>query len=89
MKHIPEFKDEAEERSFWESHDSSGLVDWSKARPAAFTNLKPSLKTISIRIPEDLLEQYKIQANKLDLPYQSLMKVALSEGIQRQKEKVG
>jgi predicted DNA binding CopG/RHH family protein len=85
MNHIPEFKSEQEEREFWATHDSSEFIDWSKGKRAAFPNLKPSLKTISIRIPESVLEGYKVLANKQDVPYQSLMKLALSEGLRREK----
>ena len=80
-KPIPHFTSEAEERAFWEIHDSSGYVDWSKAEPARFANLKPSTKAISLRLPVDLLERIKIAANKRDVPYQSLIKVWLSEKI--------
>lgn len=81
LKAIPRFKNEDEERNFWSSHDSSDYVDWSKARKARFPNLKPSSRTISIRLPESLLHELKIIANKKDVPYQSLMKMFLSEKI--------
>ncbi|MCP5130415.1 MAG: BrnA antitoxin family protein [Pseudomonadales bacterium] len=68
LKRIPEFKSEAEERTFWESHDSSNYLDWRKAQPASFPNLKPSTKTISLRLPEGLLDSIKIEANKRDMP---------------------
>ncbi len=77
----PTFKSEAAERSFWETHDSSDCVDWSKAERVRFANLKPSAKMISLRLPVDLLEQIKIAANKRDMPYQSLIKVWLAEKI--------
>ncbi len=80
-KPIPDFESEAEERAFWETHDSSDYVDWSKAERARFANLKPSTKAISLRLPVDLLEQIKIAANKRDVPYQSLIKVWLTEKI--------
>lgn len=80
-KPIPRFKSEAEERAFWETHDSSAYVDWSKAERARFVNLKPTTKSISLRLPVDLLEQIKIAANKRDVPYQSLIKVWLSEKV--------
>ncbi len=80
-KPIPSFKSEAEERAFWEIHDSSDYIDWSKAERVRFANLKPSAKSISLRLPVDLLEQIKIAANKRDVPYQSLIKVWLSEKI--------
>ena len=78
---IPAFKNEAEERAFWESHDSTDYVDWSKAERVRFPNLKPSNKSISLRIPLDLLERIKIAANKRDVPYQSLIKIWLSEKV--------
>ena len=63
-KPVPVFKSEAEERKFWETHDSTDYIDWSKASPARFPNLKPSTTAISIRLPSGLLEQIKIAANK-------------------------
>lgn len=80
-KPIPASDGEAEERVFRESHDSSDHVDWSKAERARFPALKPSTKAISVRLPVDLLEQIKIAANKRDVPYQSLIKVWLSEKV--------
>jgi len=80
-KPIPAFKDEAEERAFWESHDSGDYVDWRQAEKAHLPNLKPSTKAISLRLPVDLLERIKVAANKRDVPYQSLIKVWLSEKI--------
>lgn len=80
-KPIPDFNDEPEERAFWETRDSSDYVDWSKAERKRFANLKPSTKAISIRLPVDLLERIKTAANKRDVPYQSLIKVWLSEKI--------
>lgn len=78
-KTLPAFRDEAEERAFWESHDSSDFVDWRRAERARMPNLKPSTKAISLRLPVDLLERIKIAANKRDVPYQSLIKVWLAE----------
>lgn len=80
-KPIPDFTSETEERAFWETHDSSDYVEWSKAERARFANLKPSTKAISLRLPVGLLETIKIAANKRDVPYQSLIKVWLSEKI--------
>jgi predicted DNA binding CopG/RHH family protein len=74
-----EFRDEAEERQFWETHDSSGYVDWSKAERVRLPNLKPSTRSISLRLPLSLLERIKIAANKRDVPYQSLIKTWLAE----------
>ena len=81
LKNMPEFKTEAEERKFWETHDSTDYVDWSQARTASFPNLKPSTKTISLRLPEALLARIKIEANKRDMPYQSLIKAWLAEDV--------
>ena len=80
-KPIPAFKSEAEERAFWETHDSSDYVDWSNAGRVRFPNLKPSNKAISLRLPVDLLERIKVMANKQDVPYQSLIKIWLSEKV--------
>ena len=82
MKSIPTFKSEDAERQFWAEHDSTEYVDWSKARRAVFPNLKPSTKTISLRLPQTLLEEIKLLANKRDVPYQSLLKVFLSERVE-------
>jgi predicted DNA binding CopG/RHH family protein len=83
IKAPPEFKTETEEREYWESHDSSDHVDWSKARPVRLPALKPSTKTISLRLPEALLERIRIEANKRDMPYQSLIKAWLAEDVDR------
>jgi predicted DNA binding CopG/RHH family protein len=80
-----DFKSEAEERAFWESHDSSEYIDWIKARPAVFPNLKLSTKTISLRLPEGLLERIKTEANKRDMPYQSLIKAWLVEDVEQSR----
>jgi len=79
LKPIPKFRSEAEERRFWETHDSADYLDWSKAAPGRFPNLRPSTKSISLRLPLDLLERIKIEANRRDVPYQSLIKVWLEE----------
>lgn len=84
-KKMPEFKSEAEERAFWESHDSTEYVDWKQAKRAQFPNLKPSTKTISLRLPESLLDRIKIEANKRDMPYQSLIKVWLSDDVEKSR----
>ena len=85
IKKIPAFKTEAEERAFWEKNDSSEYVDWQQAQPVSMPNLKPSTKTISIRLPESLLDSIKIEANKRDMPYQSLIKVWLSEDVKQNR----
>ncbi len=80
-KKIPKFKNEVEERLFWQQHDSSEYVDWSDAEEVTLPRLKPSTRTISIRLPESMIEELKIPANKRDVPYQSLLKIFLSERI--------
>ena len=79
LKPVPRFKTEAEERMFWETHDSTEYVDWSTAQRVRFPNLKPSTQAISLRLPVSLLEQIKVEANRRDVPYQSLIKVWLAE----------
>jgi predicted DNA binding CopG/RHH family protein len=76
---MPSFASEAEERAWWEAHDSADYVDWSKASRARFPKLKPSTTAISLRLPVALLERIKVEANKRDVPYQSLIKMWLSE----------
>ena len=76
---VPGFATEAEERAFWEAHDSAGHVDWSKAERIRLPNLKPSSTAISLRLPNALLERIKVAANKRDVPYQSLIKTWLAE----------
>jgi predicted DNA binding CopG/RHH family protein len=79
LKSIPKFGSEAQERKFWETHDSTTYLDWSKATAARFPNLKPSTKSISLRLPVALLERIKVEANRRDVPYQSLIKIWLQE----------
>lgn len=76
---IPKFKTEAQERAYWETHDSSDHVDWTKAKKITLPNLRPSTKTISLRLPQHLLDSIKVAANARDVPYQSLIKVWLQE----------
>ena len=83
-KKIPRFRTEKEERKFWASHDSSDYVDWRKARRAKFPELKPSEKSISIRMPEFLIEELKVLSNKRGIPYQSLLKEFLAERIEKE-----
>lgn len=85
IKNIPHFKNEAEERVFWEQHDSSDYIDWKNAKLVSMPNLKPSTKTISLRLPEGLLESIKIEANKLDVPYQSLIKAWLADDVKQSR----
>ena len=81
LKKIPKFKTEAQERRFWETHDSTDYVDWSSAERVRLPNLKPSTQTISLRLSTSLLERIKIEANKRDVPYQSLIKMWLKDKV--------
>ena len=83
-KEIPNFRSEKEEQAFWASHDSTDYVDWTKASRATFQNLRPSMQSISIRLPQSMLATLKTLANKKDVPYQSLLKVFLAERLQRE-----
>ena len=80
-KKIPVFKNEDEERAFWAKADVSEYVDWSKGKKVTFSNLKPSTKTISLRLPEFILDEIKVLAHKRDVPYQSLIKMFLKDRI--------
>jgi predicted DNA binding CopG/RHH family protein len=84
MKKIPKFKTEAEEQEFWATHNSTEYVDYKQAQKVIFPNLKPSLKTISLRLPEIMLAQLKMLANKKDVPYQTLLKIYLAEKIKEE-----
>lgn len=81
LKEIPQFKNEDGEREFWSSHDSTDYLDWSKAKLATFSHLKPSTKTISLRLPEHLLNKIKVEAHKKDIPYQSFIKLLLDRNM--------
>jgi predicted DNA binding CopG/RHH family protein len=84
IKAIPEFANEQEERLFWEQNDSTNYVDWNKASPVVLPNLKPTTKTISLRLPQHLLDSIKAAAHSRDVPYQSLIKVWLQEKLRDQ-----
>ena len=84
MKKIPKFKNEDKEREFWADADSLEFIDWKKAKKVVLPDLKPSVRTISLRLPESMLEEIKLLANKRDVPYQSLMKMFLSERIEKE-----
>jgi len=86
-KKIPKFRNEDEERDFWASHDSTDYIDWSAAKEVVMPNFKPTLKTISIRLPEIMIEELKLIANKRDVPYQSLMKMFLAERVEQELRK--
>ena len=87
LKPLPSFAAEAQERAFWATHDSSQYVNWSGARKRSFPNLKPTLRTISLRLPESMIGQLKVLANKRDIPYQSLLKQFLAERLQVEQAK--
>lgn len=84
VKEIPEFENEKQEREFWSAHDSAEHVDWKQARAVRLPNLKPTTRTISIRLPVTLLEDLKLLANKRDVPYQSLLKMYLAERVEEE-----
>jgi len=83
-KKLPKFASEDAERKFWARHDSTDYLDWSQAKRVVFANLKPSTKTISLRLPQSMLDELRVLANKRDVPYQSLLKMFLAERISRE-----
>ena|SRR5258708_4298317 len=83
-KKIPKFKDEAAEREFWSRADSTEYVDWTRARRVVLPDLKPTLRTISLRLPEAMIAELKVLANKRDVPYQSLLKLFLADRIREE-----
>lgn len=84
---LPSFRSEAEERKFWAVQDSTKFIDWQPAQRRRFPNLKPSLRTISLRLPVSMIEDLKILANKRDVPYQSLLKVFLAERLEKERRR--
>lgn len=84
IKNIPKFKSEDQERDFWSKNDSVDYINWSKADRVIFPNLKPTTESISLRLPSFLLNRIKQLANEKDVPYQSLMKVFLSERVKKE-----
>jgi predicted DNA binding CopG/RHH family protein len=86
-REIPEFRSEEDERSFWAKHDSTEFIDWQAAQRRRFPNLKPSLRTISLRLPVSMIEDLKVLAHKRDVPYQSLLKVFLAERLERERRR--
>jgi len=85
-KAVPEFKNEDEERKFWATADSTEYLDWSSRKRRKLVHLKPSLKTISLRLPISMIEDLKVLANQRDVPYQSLLKVFLAERLTRERQ---
>jgi predicted DNA binding CopG/RHH family protein len=86
-KRIPEFRSQEDERGFWAKHDSTEFIDWQSAQKRRFPNLKPSLRTISLRLPVSMIEDLKVLANKRDVPYQSLLKVFLAERLETERRR--
>ncbi len=82
---VPKFRSESGERAFWAKHDSTEFIDWQSAQRRKFPNLKPSLRTISLRLPVSMIEDLKILANKRDVPYQSLLKVFVAERLEKER----
>lgn len=84
-KAVPDFATEDEERKFWAKHDTADYFDWARAVQPKLTELKPSTRSISLRLPLSMLEEIKVLANQRDVPYQSLMKIYLAERIQSER----
>jgi len=84
LRKLPKFKNEKDEFTFWANHDSTEYVDYSKAKKMLLPKLKPSTRTISVRLPESLIDHLKVLANKRDLPYQSLLKMYLIEKVEQE-----
>jgi predicted DNA binding CopG/RHH family protein len=82
---MPEFASEDEERKFWSENDSTEFIDWRGARRQNFPQLKPTLRTISLRLPVSMIEELKVLANKRDVPYQSLLKILLAEKLREER----
>jgi predicted DNA binding CopG/RHH family protein len=87
MRPVPEFRSEDSERKFWAEHDSADFIDWRSAQRRKFPNLKPTLRTISLRLPVSMIEDLKVLAHKRDVPYQSLLKVFLAERLEKERRR--
>jgi predicted DNA binding CopG/RHH family protein len=85
MRKIPRFESEDQEREFWASHDSTEYINWQQAKPVRMSNLHPTTRTISIRLPESMIETLKVLANKRDVPYQSLLKMFVADRIEAEQ----
>jgi len=85
-KKLPEFKNEDEERKFWATADSTEYVDWQAGKRKRLVQLKPAVRTISLRLPVSMIEDLKVLANRRDVPYQSLLKVFLAERLARERQ---
>ncbi len=88
LKKLPRFSSEAKEREFWATHDSTDYIDWSKAKRMRFPNLRMTTTSISLRLPESMLEEIKILARKRDVPYQSFIKMTIANRIEEERERV-
>jgi len=86
-KRVPDFRSEDEERRFWAENDSSEFIDWASASRRKLPNLRPSLRTVSLRLPVSMIEDLKVLANKRDVPYQSLLKVFLAERLKKERRR--
>ncbi len=86
-KSVPTFASEDAERAFWATHDSTDFIDWQTASLPPFPKLRPTLRTISLRLPESMIGELKVLANKRDIPYQSLLKQFLAERLQEELTK--
>ncbi len=86
-KKVPDFRTEENEREFWSTHDSTEFVDWSAGSTRKLTKLKPTLRTISVRLPASMIEDLKVIANKRDVSYQSLLKLFLAERLERERRR--
>jgi len=84
-KKLPDFKNEAAERDFWATADSTEYVDWPAGKRKKLVQLKPSLRTISLRLPASMIEDLKLLAHRRDVPYQSLLKVFLAERLDQER----
>ncbi len=87
LKKVPRFKNEDEERKFWADNDSTDYINWKDAEIISLPKLKPSTKTISLRLPESMLDEIRTIANKHDVPYQSFIKIILKEKIDEELKK--
>ena len=81
-KRLPKFKNEEQERKFWASHDSADYLEWRRGKRVVLPNLRPTLRTISLRLPQPMIERLKLLANKRDVPYQSLLKMFVAERLE-------
>ena len=85
MRQIPKFESEAQEREFWAKHDSTAYVDWRRAKRVRLPELRPTTRTVSIRLPVTMIESLKILANERDVPYQSLLKMFVADRIKEER----